>query len=97
VWLNLVSANGSASSVPHGYEVIIVMRWLNPAVPGTLPRVLLVLAASVAALYAGLSEWLLLAALSTWPAHVLILCLLLLSACLPVYYLMRQYRKTLER
>jgi two-component system sensor histidine kinase/response regulator len=79
------------------YEVIIVMRWLKPAVPGTLPRVLLVLAASVVALYAGLSEWLLPAALSAWPAHVLILSLLLLSACLPVYLLMRQYRKTLER
>jgi two-component system sensor histidine kinase/response regulator len=73
------------------------MRWLNPAVPGTLPSALLVLASSVAALYLGLSEWLLPAALSAWPAQVIILSLLLLSACLPTYYLMRQYRKALER
>jgi PAS domain S-box-containing protein len=72
------------------------MRWLNSGAGRSIPGALLILATSVVTLYALLS-WLLPTWLSVWHTHAVMLGSLILSACLPAYYLMRQYGRSLSR
>jgi PAS domain S-box-containing protein len=72
------------------------MRWLNSGAPHTIPKALLALTASVVSVYSLLS-WMLPPTLSAWQTHGVMLSLVILSACLPAYYLMHHYGKSLGR
>jgi len=71
------------------------MPWLKFAARRTAAAEL-ILAAVVGVVYI-LMSWLLLPALSVWQARGATLVLMILAACIPAHYLMRQHKESLHR